>query len=290
MEPLVFLNGSVLTKSKAKISPFDLGFLYGYSVFETMRSYSGRIFRLEQHLRRLENAARTLHIPLGDHELKRACYEVLEANKLTNARIRLSLSAGEAEGIPDQPNQVTPTVFISVNQFTPVDDALYSRGCKAMVSSYRQNSRSPLSTMKTANYLNSWLARQEARSSGASEALLLNEKGFISEGSMTNIFLLSNGALLTPDIGSGCLPGITRGAVIELASAIGITAIEREIVIDELFQAEEAFLTNSILEILPLSEVDGICIGSKKKQISEITDQLSQAYKSLVKKETSAEF
>jgi len=281
MEQIVYLNGSLVPLSQARISPFDLGFLYGYGLFETMRAYSGRIFRLESHLDRLSQSAKLLGLPLNAFDLKRACHDTLQANKLKEARIRLTASIGEGEAAPDPPKHPSPTVLVTAAGYVPLTDEAYRKGCKAVVSTIDQDSQSPLSRLKSANYLNHILARREARAAGADEAILLNERGFLCEGSTSNIFLVSKGELITPDKESGCLPGITRQVVIELARGLGIGISEREVRLEELLRAGEAFLTNSIMELMPLAEVNGKPIGR-----GEVTGRLMQAYKETVVRET----
>ena len=279
MEQIVYLNGSLVPRSQAVISPFDLGFLYGYGLFETMRAYSGRIFRLEKHLERLLKSAKALSLPLDAFDLKRACHDTLKANKLKEARIRLTVSLGEGEAAPDLPRHPKPTVLVTAARYVPLSDEVYRKGYKAVVSTIDQDSQSPLSHLKSANYLNHILARREAKASGADEAILLNERGFLCEGSTSNIFLVSKKNLITPGEESGCLPGITRQVVIELAQGLGISLARREVRLEELLHADEAFLTNSIMELMPVAEVNGQRIGRGK-----VTERLMQAYKETVVK------
>jgi branched-chain amino acid aminotransferase len=281
MEQVVYLNGALLPRSQAKISPFDLGFLYGYGLFETMRAYSGCIFRLERHLERLSGSAKLLGLPLNGFDIEKACYDTLQANNLKDARIRLTASIGEGEAVPDLPKHPKPTVLVIATSYIPPSAETYRNGYKALVSALRQNSQSPLSHLKSANYLNNVLARREAKAEGADEAILLNEQGFLCEGSASNIFLVSKGNLITPSEESGCLPGITRQVVIELASEQGISVSEREVRLEELLQAEESFLTSSLIELVPLAAVNGKSIGRGK-----VTGRLMQAYKETVVRET----
>ena len=281
MEQIVYLNGSLVPRSQAKISPFDLGFLYGYGLFETMRAYSGHIFRWERHLERLSQSAKLLGLPLNAFDLKRACHDTLQANKLKKARIRLTVSIGEGEAAPDLPKHPKPTVLVTATRYVPLADEAYRKGYKAVVSTIDQDSQSPLSRLKSANYLNNILARREAGAAGVNESILLNERGFLCEGSASNVFLVSKGNLITPGEESGCLPGITRQVVIELAQGLGIGISEREVRLEELLHAGEAFLTNSIMELMPLAEVNGQRIGRGK-----VTGRLMQAYKEAVVRET----
>jgi branched-subunit amino acid aminotransferase/4-amino-4-deoxychorismate lyase len=289
MEQLVYLNGHLLPRGQALISPFDHGFLYGFGLFETMRSYSGHIFRLGRHLDRLAHSAEQLGLPLTSLDLEAACYDTLRANGLLNARIRLAVSMGEGEGTPDAPEEPRPTVFIAAAAYTPPSPDRYENGFNALISTVRQNSQSPLSRLKSANYLTSLLARREATAAGMDEALLLNERGFLCEGSTSNLFLAKGGSLVTPSLDSGCLPGVTRQAVLELTTAIGISCEERCTAPGELRGADEGFLTNSLLEVMPLREVDrspvggagGVNPGSRR-----MTRKLMAAYAELVATET----
>ncbi|MFH1485144.1 MAG: aminotransferase class IV, partial [Chloroflexota bacterium] len=211
MEEFVYLNGSLVPRSQARISPFDYGFLYGYALFETMRAYEGRVFRLRQHLERLSASAQVMGLPLPKLEtLEAAVNETLSANGLRSARVRLSISAGEGEAVPNIASCREPTVFITARSLAPLPDFAYEEGYRAVVSSLRQNALSPLSRLKSANYLLNLLARTEAQRNGYQEAIILNEKGNVAEGSISSLFLVKNEVLLTPDSGSGCLPGITR--------------------------------------------------------------------------------
>ena len=284
MEQIVYLNGALVPRGQAVISPFDLGFLYGYGLFETMRAYSGHIFRLGIHMERLRRSAALIGLPLDVFDLEKACYDTLKANNLADARIRLTVSIGEGEAIPDPPKHPKPTVLVIATSYTPPSTEVYRNGYKAVVSPIHQNSQSPLSHLKTVNYLNQFLARREAKEKGADEAILLNERGFLCEGSTNNVFLVSKGNLVTPNEESGCLPGITRQTVIELASELGIRVTEREVRLEELLNADEAFLTSSLIELMPLTEVNSEPIDRGKR--SKITERLMSAYKEAVVKET----
>ena len=286
MEEIIYLNGKLIPRSQARLSPFDHGFLYGYGLFETMRSYGGSVFRLDRHLARLHHAAETLGIAskLATFDLEKACREVLRANNLVEARLRLTVSSGEGDIIPNPDTCHGITVFIVARKLVPLPPESYERGYTAVLSSWRRNSQSPLSRLKSTCYLENILARQEAVTAGADEALLLNEKGFVAEGSTTNIFTAGAGMLVTPSTESGALPGITREAVLELAQSMGIMPVVRQVEQGELLRADEAFLTNSILEIMPLTRLDDKPIGSGGP--GPLTQRLMSAYKEMVTKET----
>lgn len=286
MEEIIYLNGDLIPGSQAKLSPFNYGFLYGYGLFETMRAYSGSIFRLDRHLCRLHDAAKTLGIAdkLTIFDLEKACHDVLKANNLAEARLRLTVTAGEGDIIPNPDTCSGITIFIVARKLVPPPPEIYQRGYSAIMSSYRRNSWSPLASLKSTSYLENVLARQEARTAGVDEVVLLNEKGFVAEGSSTNIFLVSRQKLISPSVESGALPGITREAVLELAKSKGIMTVVKQVELGELLTAAEAFLTNSILEIMPLTRLDNKPIGSGKP--GPITQQLMSSYKELVDKET----
>jgi branched-chain amino acid aminotransferase group I len=280
MSEIVYLNGSLIPRSQARISALDYGFLYGFGLFETMRAYEGQVFRLDRHLNRLVHSAEVLGLPIGVTDLKSAVMATIQANQLGDARVRITISIGEGGIVPDPNTCDKPTVLILAGHYQPYPEQVYEKGFRAIVSSIRRNSQSPLSRLKSANYLESILARQEARAAGIDEALCLNEKGLLAEASMSNIFLVTNGILRTPGQESGILPGITRGVVLELASPLGINTLEHDIRLDELFQAQESFLTNSLMEIMPLTEIDGKPIGSGRP--GPLTKRLAMAYKKLV--------
>lgn len=281
MSEIVFLNGSLLPLSQAMISVLDYGFLYGYGLFETMRAYEGKVFRLESHLSRLTAASETLGFSVANIDLKTAVADVLQANRLGNARIRIAISIGEGGMIPDPSTCDKATVVILATEYHPYSEKIYRAGFKAIMSSIHRNSQSPLSRLKSANYLESLLAKQHARSAAVDEAILLNEKGHLAEASMSNIFLVTDSTLLTPAEDSGILSGITRAAILELCGQLSIKCHEGIMTLEKLFSAEEAFLTNSLMEIMPLTEIDGKAIGPGRP--GPITEKLMAAYKRLVR-------
>lgn len=291
MAEIIYLNGKLISRFEAKLSPFDHGFLYGYGLFETMRAYSGYIFRLDSHVTRLCYSAERIgltHSILttenGKQSLKAACVTTLKANKLENARIRLTVSAGEGDMTPDPSKCSSPTVSVTARDHAPIPPKKYNTGFRAALSSLRRNSQSPLSRLKSNCYMENILARMTARAAGCDEAILLNEQGYLAEGSTTNIFLVSNKELITPSLESGVLPGITREVVLEIARAANIKTLERQVELEELIEAEEAFLTNSILEIMPLTWFESKPIGTGKP--GDLTKELLAALKKLIEEAT----
>ncbi|MFP3898665.1 MAG: aminotransferase class IV [Dehalococcoidia bacterium] len=293
---IVYLDGRLVPRSEAKLSPFDHGFLYGYGLFETMRAYGGHIFRFDRHLARLRDSAEALGLAYdvidggARQSLESACTAVLEANKLGDARLRLTITAGEGDMIPDLSACSRPTVLVTARELTPLPLHKYESGFRAMLSSLRRNSRSPLSRLKSTCYAENVLARMEAGAAGCDEAIMLNERGYLAEGSTTNIFLVGKSlplrrreqarVLITPSLESGVLPGITRQAVLEIAQTLNIETSERYVEPSELVEAEEAFITNSILEVMPLTWFDGQPIGSGRP--GALTGEFALAYRRLV--------
>jgi len=279
----VYLNGKVIPREEAKISPFDRGFLYGYGLFETMRSYGGRIFRLDQHLARLRRSAEKLALApaIESYDLRKAVYMTLEANGLLDARIRLSVSAGPGERKISPPADGI-TVLVVAEKMAPSPQA-YEKGVRVVTVDIRRNSQSPLSQVKATGFLDSLVAYSRAVALGADEAILLNEKGFVAEGAMSNIFLVSRGILITPSEDSGILSGITREVVLELAHNLGIAAMEKESPLSDLLQADEAFLTSAVREVMPIASIDGQPVGQNVP--GPITRRLMAAYRRLVEME-----
>ncbi len=287
METIVYLNGSLMPVSQAKVSPLDHGFLYGYGLFETMRAYSGHVFRLEKHLARLERSARALNIDLdGIPGLEKAIYDTLRANQLLDARIRLTVSPGAEELAPDAPIKSEPTVFIMARSYVPPSEDVYHRGFTAIVSRVHRSTRSPSSSLKSLSSLDILLARQEAATFGVDHAILLNDDGLVSEGSSSNVFHVKDGTLFTPAEHCGILPGVTREVMMRnLAPSLGIISEEVDVALVDLLEADEAFLTNSMIEVMPLTILADRSIGSGRP--GALTQRLMKAYKALVERSLS---
>ena len=281
MEDIVYLNGTLVPRQEAMVSPFDRGFLYGYGLFETMRSYKERVFRLDRHLTRLRLSAQRLALASGleAYDLEQAVYRTLEANKLADARIRLTVSAGPGGRALAPPAGGPITVLVFAEKLVQSSQA-YEQGIHAAIVSHRRNSLSPLSRVKATNYLDNLVAYSEAVALEAEEAILLNERGFIAEGSMSNIFLVAGGMLLTPSEESGILPGVTREAVLGLARDLGIEAVAGDVPLADLPRADEAFLTSSVREVLPITSIDGKPVGQGRP--GPVAKRLMAAYSQLV--------
>lgn len=285
MKQVVYINGELVPKEKASVSVFDHGLLYGNGLFETMRAYRKKIFRLEHHLQRLFLSLERLKfpIPFTFDTIKEAIHTTIMANRLEDAYVRLTVTRGEGATVPDPSTCKNPTIIIMVRDYLPYAPALYQKGYTAKVVSVRPSAHTPSTGMKTLNYLNHILAKMEAKEGGCNEGILVNTDGFVTEGTVSNIFMVRGNTLSTPSPTVGLLPGVTRQAILELAQGKGLKAAEGTITPQQLSAAEEAFLTNSLVEIMPLVALDGKPLGNGVP--GPVTQGLMRSYRELVKKE-----
>jgi branched-chain amino acid aminotransferase len=270
----VYVNGQITAPSKARISALDRGFLYGDALFETMRAYGGKIFRLDQHLARLSSSATFLGFDLSllPEPLEAAVRRTLTESRLTDAYVRLTVSRGTGSGLVPSAHDV-PTVMVAVKRFTPYPAHLYERGAELIISSYRRDESSPLSNHKITSYLIAILAKQEAAAAHRDDAMLLNNKGDVAEATVANVFVVKDGRVITPPVSAGILPGITRAVVIEICRDSRIPCAEENITPDQLTTADEVFLTNTLMEIMPVRRVgdtpiDSVASGPAIRQIA----------------------
>jgi branched-chain amino acid aminotransferase len=271
----VYINGSLYDKEDAKISVYDHGLLYGDGVFEGLRSYGGKVFRLREHLVRLWESAKAiaLSIPMSMDELAEAVNDTLQANGIVDGYIRLVVTRG-AGTLGLDPNRTSnPQVIIITDKITLYPDEFYENGLEIVtVSTVRTHPAALNPRIKSLNYLNNILAKIEGLQAGCVEALMLNHKGEVAECTGDNIFLVSKGHLLTPPIDAGILEGITRHAVIECAKQDGIPVREIPLTRHDVYIADECFLTGSAAEVVPVVRVDSRPIGDGTP--GEITRQL----------------
>jgi branched-chain amino acid aminotransferase group I len=291
MKEKVYLNGSLVPRAEAKISIADHGLLYGYGLFETMRAYHGRIFLLEQHIGRLLHAADAIGLgkKLAGLDLAGACRDTVSVNKLKEARVRLTVTGGETDAMPWTEESSPPTVLVTARLYRPFAPEVYKKGFRAGIASVKRSRQSVLSSLKSINYLVNVIARREAAEKGLDEAVILNDEGYIAEGAGSNIFFVREGRLVTPALNSGILPGITREAVIELSRGLGISVSEGPVGIGALKRCEEAFLTNAVMEIMPLVSItdpDGNSLDIGGGRPGPVTQKLMAAYGEKVKRET----
>lgn len=264
MAGFVFFNGKFVPEEEAAVSVFDHGFLYGDGIFETMRSYGGRVFKLAEHLERLFRSAEiiSLKIPASSGELAEVVRGTVQRNNLPDAYIRLSISRGPGPIGIDPRNCSSPTVLCMARELPGSLDDLRRRGVKAIITRTRRIPAESLDpAAKTFNFLNCIVAKVEANNAGAFEGIMLNTLGEVAEGTVSNIFICRNGALITPAREAGILRGITRDTVLELATALDMRVEESRFGPGGLLKAEEVFLTNSSWEVLPVIELDGHPVG-----------------------------
>lgn len=282
-ENWIYLNGKLVLGNEAVISPYDHGFLYGHGLFETMRVYNGRVFCLHEHLKRLEDGGKVLGWPecFDADYLSAAIYQTLEKNKLKNASIRLTVSRGIGTSRPDPSTCSQMTVVIFASPLNPLSSEAYEQGWSVVTATIRRNLTSPLCGLKVANYLDNILAKAEVSQQGSSEALLLNTKGSIAEGTMCNMFFVIEDRLITPDTTSGLLAGITRATVLRLADQVGIRIEERQLYPEELLGIQEMFITSSLLEIMPVTMLDERMVNGGR--LGSMTHFLQMEYKKFVR-------
>ncbi len=272
----IFLDGSIVPESKAVVSVYDHGFLYGDGVYETMRSYGGVVFMLKRHMERLARSAALIRLEVPKIErLIDAVYQTLEANKLSDAYVRVTLSRGKGPIGLDPGLCGKHTLVIIAEQFREYPLSCYEKGVQFIFAKTRRNLVSAIDPkIKSLNFLNNILAKIEAKEKGAYEAIMLNAAGFLTEGTTCNIFFVRNGILCTPSLAAGILDGITRELVIGLASREGIKVEEGMFLTNDLLDASEVFFTNTTAEVMPVTSV-----GDVKYNVGEITRTLHRIYK-----------
>ena len=263
----IYINGVFLPESEAKISVFDHGLLYGDGVFEGIRFYNGRVFRLDRHFDRLWDSARAigLTIPLSREEMTTALLESVRQNELRDGYIRLIVTRGVGNLGLNPENCKRPSVIIIAASIALYPEEQYLRGLELITCGTRRMSPAALSgQIKSLNYLNNILAKIEAMQAGAGEGLMLNEQGYVAECTGDNIFVFKRGALSTPPISAGGLRGITRDVVIEIATEFGMPFHEPDMTRYDIYTADECFLTGTAAEIIPVVSLDKRLIGSGK--------------------------
>jgi branched-chain amino acid aminotransferase len=283
MSPPIYINGKYFSKEDAKISVYDHGLLYGDGVFEGMRTYSNKVFRLVEHIDRLYESARAilLTIPMSKQEMIDAVKKTVELSGLSDSYIRLVVTRGSGSLGLDPNRTSDPQVIIIVDLIALYDRKYYDEGLKIITASTIRNHPAALSPrIKSLNYLNNIMAKLEGLQAGCMEAIMLNHKGEVAECTGDNIFIVKKGQLLTPSADSGILEGITRNAIIELANDLKIPARETTLTRHDLLVADECFLTGSAAEVIPVVSIDSRPIGDGK--VGPTTKQLMIEFKKLV--------
>ena len=284
-EVLIYIDGKYYPRSEAKVSVFDHGLLYGDGVFEGIRSYNGVVFKLKEHIDRLYFSAKAimLNIPLSKEEMTKAVLETIRKNNLSDAYIRLVVTRGIGDlGLDPKKCPKPSVIVIAVPMLQLYDEAKRRKGMSMIVSWVRKDPVDATThEIKTLNYMNSILAKIEANNVGADEAIVLDTRGYISEATAENLFVVKNNRIMFPPSTSGPLPGITAGVVKELAEKLGYTMIEKGITVAELYAADEAFLTGTAAEIMPIREVNKRQIGTGR--IGPVTEKLLKQFMEIVK-------
>ena len=280
----VYVDGKYCNERDAKISVFDHGLLYGDGIFEGIRAYNSRVFKLKEHLDRLYCSAKAilLNVPLTQAEMRAAVIETCRRNKLRDGYIRLVVTRGVGT-LGLNPNRCKkPSVVIIAGKIQLYPPEYYLRGLEIITVPTVRNLNSALNpAIKSLNYLNNVLAKIEANNSGCEEAIMLNAEGFVSECTGDNVFIIKEGQLLTPPLSAGALYGVTRRVVMEIASESGMTVREPNLSRYDMFNADECFLTGTGAELVPVIKIDGRVIGDGKP--GPITKKLVTQYRALTK-------
>ncbi len=292
----IYLDGALVPASEAKVSVYDHGFLYGDGVFEGIRVYNRRVFRLDAHLERLYRSAKAIWLtpPFDKAEMKRAIESTVAANQLENGYIRAIFSRGFGDLGLDPRKCPKPTTVIIADVIKLYPPEVYEEGMECITVATRRSRPDSLNpAIKSLNYLNNILAKIECIRAGVPECIMLNDRGLVAECSGDNIFIVHEDMrgrleLRTPPVSSGILEGITRDAVMELAEKLGIPCVEKEMSLFDLYAAKEAFLTGTAAEVVPVTKLDMREIGAGKP--GEITQKLMAAYVELRNSEGEAAF
>jgi len=261
---IVYLNGRFVPLAEARVSILDRGFCYGDGLFETLRAYGGKVFKLGWHLDRLEESAKSIYLELPESKesLTTVIHETLHKNDLTDAVIRLTVTRGESFPGLTIDESSNPTLVVYARPFKPVPEVWYREGIKiALLPQAAQKIASVERQIKSLNYLSPIMSLKQAQDRGAVEAVMLDENGRVCDGATSNIFIIQQRILRTPAVNEYVLAGITRKAVLHLSHKLGIVCEEKDLCREDIYQADEVFITNSGLEILPVTQVDDVTVG-----------------------------
>ncbi len=273
----VYLNNGLVPRAQAVVSVFDHGFLYGDGVYETMRVYDDVIFMVDEHLARLRRSASMigLMVPMDNDRIKNSIYDTLGANSLRNAYVRLTLSRGYGPLGLDPDLCGEATFVIMTEQMREYPKEFYEKGIRIIVAKTRRNPIDAVNPqIKSLNFLNNILAKIEAKSEDAYEAVMLNVQGHVAEGTVSNLFFCSDDFLCTPSVDCGILDGITRRLVLDIASRQGLRVSEGRFTTDDIYRSSEVFITNTTMEVMPVCRVDRTEYG-----VGNVSRLLRKAYK-----------
>jgi len=273
------VNGEVRPAAEARVSVLDTGFTFGDSVYETLRTYGGRPFHLDRHLARLRSSAGRLSMPVpADADLAKDVQAVLDRARNPESYIRIMVSRGVGDVSYHFDRVSGPTRVVIVKPYEPLPERLYAEGVAVVVSHVRRNSPRALDpAIKSGNLINNILAVQEAQAAGALEPILLNERDEVAEGASANVFVVKGGAVRTPPLDAGILPGVTRQLVLEIGRGLGLPMREEALRVLDLRAADEAFITSTLKEAVPVRTLDGQPVGEGRP--GPVTLRLLQAYR-----------
>jgi len=281
MTPRVYLNGKLIEIHKAAVPVSNPALLHGVGLFETLRAYDGRPFRLQEHIERMKASAGKLNMPVLEliEQVPDAVQQVLEANRLKNARVRFTVTPpGQVEPADE------PTLLVVAQETAGYPQELYERGMTVYAcTDYRQSGHDPLVGHKTTSYFSRLLVLRDGQDRACGEALWFTPANHLAEGCISNVMLVKDGRLRTPPLDTPILPGITRAIVLELARAAGIAVEEDPCTITDVLEADELFLTNAIMEVMPVTHMERKAIGSEKP--GPVTRKLAAAYRDLIERE-----
>ena len=282
MTNFIFINDKIIPDTDGDISSGDRGFLYGDGIYETLRSYKGKPFKLAEHLERMRHSAKRLRIAFDytNADIGEWLNELIEKNCTQDAYIRITLSRGAGGGRLQMDENLEPTTLIQVKPLTPYDKKLYENGMSLVVSNCRRSTTNPIYCHKSTNLLTSILLKEEANKKSAHDAIILNTDGYVAECIVSNIFMVSGESVITPSLDTNILLGITRRTVLEICKDNGISASEEHFTIERLLKSDEIFITNSLMEIMPVSRIEDSRLWGKIP--GKITQQLMNAYKRLI--------
>ncbi len=280
----IYIDGEFFDQADAKISVFDHGLLYGDGIFEGIRFYNGRVFRMQEHMDRLWESARSicLEIPMSRQEMDEALLETIRQNNLRDGYVRLIVTRGVGNLGLNPAQCKHPSVIIIASTIALYPEEVYKRGLTVVTVATRRMGPATLNpAIKSLNYLNNVLARIEANLANADEALMLNDAGNVAECTADNVFIVKRGQIMTPPITAGALRGITRSVVFDIAQDLGIPISEPELTRHDIYIADEAFLTGTAAEVIPMIKVDGRLIGNGKP--GEITNRAIARFRELTR-------
>jgi branched-chain amino acid aminotransferase len=281
MPNLIFLNDKIVKDTEGLLSTLDRGFLYGDGLFETLRAYGKKPFRLEDHVTRLSNSAQYFNIPFRytSQQIRQIIEQLLTENNLKDAYIRTTLSRGLGINGLIPASTGIPTFAVHAKPLSVYPASLYKTGVSLITSRVRRSTTCPISNHKTLNFLTNYLIKKEASEKGVHDALILNTDNHIAECAVSNIFIVEKNIVITPSLKANVLPGITRKIILELCKVNGIHAFEELFGVERILGANEVFITNSLMEVMPVSKIDGHAVG--KRIPGTITKLLHDKYKSL---------